>query len=229
MRVWLGEEVKNCCGTPKLEVASVRVKDVKDVELTPGLAEAFTASLDASYLEYFTAACSGGSTKEAERRIAAIPEDKRYLTRVLDSLDGAFADFDTEKTLRSEELQHHLKTINYPFNFFKHADRDADGMINIGPLKRFTSDFIMDAIVMLQQIAGDIPIEAKVFWSWFVSKCPQEFENCSEDGEIKKMQQQRLSDWDFPKICQFLGYAEIAGEANHSLKPDGSRAGVPNS
>jgi hypothetical protein len=133
------------------------------------------------------------------------------------------------ETLRSEELQRHLKTINYPFNFFKHADRDADGMINIGPLKRFTSDFIMDAIVMLQQIAGDIPIEAKVFWSWFVSKYPQEFDNCSEDGEIKKMQQQRLSDWDNPKIGQFLGYAEIAGEANHSLKPDGSRAGVPNS
>jgi hypothetical protein len=75
------------------------VKDVKDVELTPGLAEAFTASLDASYLEYFTAACSGMSTREAERRIAAIPEGNRYLTRVLDSLDSAFADFDTETAM----------------------------------------------------------------------------------------------------------------------------------
>jgi len=36
------------------------------------------------------------STKEAERQIAAIPEGERYLTRVLDSLDNAFADFDTE-------------------------------------------------------------------------------------------------------------------------------------
>jgi hypothetical protein len=71
-------------------------EDVKDVELTRGLAEAFTASLDASYFEYFAAACSGMSTKEAKRRIATIPEDKRYLTRVLDSLDGAFADFDSE-------------------------------------------------------------------------------------------------------------------------------------
>ena len=51
---------------------------------------------DPSYLEYFTAACSGRSTKEAESRIAAIPEGKRYLIRVLDSLDSAFADFDTE-------------------------------------------------------------------------------------------------------------------------------------
>jgi hypothetical protein len=50
-------------------------------------------------LEYFTADCSGTSTKEAERRIAAIPEGKRYLTRVLDSLDSAFADFDTETAM----------------------------------------------------------------------------------------------------------------------------------
>ena len=94
-----GKKYKNCCGEPQLEVASVRAKDVKDVELTPGLAEAFTASLDASYLEYFAAACSGMSTKEAERQIAAIPEEKRYLTRVLDSLDSAFADFDTETAM----------------------------------------------------------------------------------------------------------------------------------
>ena len=71
-------------------------EDVKDVELTRGLSDALTASLDASYFEYFAAACSGMSTKEAERRIAAIPEDKRYLTRILDSLDHGFADFDTE-------------------------------------------------------------------------------------------------------------------------------------
>ncbi len=77
----------------------MRVKDVNVFELTPGLADALSASLDASYLEYFTADCSGTSTKEAERRIAAIPEEKRYLTRVLDSLDSAFADFDTETAM----------------------------------------------------------------------------------------------------------------------------------
>jgi hypothetical protein len=80
----------------KGKVASVRVKDVNAFELTPGLADALSASLDASYLEYITADCSGASTKEAERRIAAIPEEKRYLTRILDSLESAFADFDTE-------------------------------------------------------------------------------------------------------------------------------------
>ena len=90
-----GKKYKKCCGAPKGEVTSVRLKDIGDFELTPGLADALTASLDTSYVEYFDAADSGTNTKEAERRIAAIPEDKRYLTRVLDSLDNAFADFDS--------------------------------------------------------------------------------------------------------------------------------------
>jgi len=77
----------------------MRVKDLKVFELTPGLADALTASLDASYQQYFTADCSGTSTKEAERRIAAIPEGKRYLARVPDSLDNAFTDFDTETAM----------------------------------------------------------------------------------------------------------------------------------
>jgi hypothetical protein len=91
-----GKKYEDCCGVPKGEVANMRVKDVNVFELTPGLADALSASLDASYLEYLTAACSGMSTKESERRIAAIPEGKRYLTRVLDSLDSVFVDFDTE-------------------------------------------------------------------------------------------------------------------------------------
>src|ERR1700757_2563745 len=94
-----GKKYTDCCGAPRGEVESMQVKDVKAFELTPGLADALSASLDASFLAYFTADCSGRSTTEAERRIAAIPEDKRYLTRVLDSLDSAFADFDTETAM----------------------------------------------------------------------------------------------------------------------------------
>ena len=92
-----GSEKKyiDCCGAPRSDVASVPVENLESFELTSGLADTLTASLDASYLEYFTAAISGRGLKEAEQRIAAIPEDKRYLTRVLDSLESAFADFDS--------------------------------------------------------------------------------------------------------------------------------------
>jgi SEC-C motif len=94
-----GKKYKDCCGAPQVEVETVRVKGMGVFELTPGLADALAASLDSSYLEYNSADCSGTSTKEAERRIAAIPEDKRYFTRVLDSLDSAFADFDSEAAM----------------------------------------------------------------------------------------------------------------------------------
>ncbi|MGA9978499.1 MAG: hypothetical protein WBQ08_07690 [Candidatus Sulfotelmatobacter sp.] len=128
-----GKKNKNSCGTSQLEVASVRVKDVKDVELTPGLAAAFTASLDPSYLEYFAAACSGLRTKEAERRIAAIPEDRRYFTRLLDSLDNAFADFDTEtakldlpnmQNRKPEAIRHYLEFRLQQFKMLLDAVED---------------------------------------------------------------------------------------------------------
>jgi len=94
-----GKKYKDCCGAPKGEVTSMRVKDINAFELTPGLANALSASMDGSYQQYFIAVVSRASTKEAERGIAAIPEDRRYLTRVLDSLDTAFADFDTETAM----------------------------------------------------------------------------------------------------------------------------------
>ncbi|MBN2286332.1 MAG: hypothetical protein JXI43_07780 [Tissierellales bacterium] len=122
--------------------------------------------------------------------------------------------------LRNPEIQKYLKTINYPYNFFKHADRDPKAKINIGPLNRLTSDFIMDAIVMLQQLAENIPTEAKVYWFWFVSKYPQEFDNLPKDGEIAKMQSEGLTDWDFKTITQFLLFNDIMEEANKATSAD---------
>jgi hypothetical protein len=113
-------------------------------------------------------------------------------------------------TVRSGTFSGDVGQVNYPFNFFKHADRDGDAKINAAPLPEFSSDFIMDAICLLQQIAGDIPTEAKVYWLWFVSKYSEGFENLPDDSEIRKMQRQRLSEWDFPRISKFIEYADIA-------------------
>ena len=77
--------------------------------------------------------------------------------------------------------------LSYPFNFLKHADRDPDAKINVGPMLRFSGEFIMETILLLQQIANDIPIEAKVFWTWFVSKYPQDFANLPDGSEIRKL------------------------------------------
>ncbi|MBK9303844.1 MAG: hypothetical protein IPM94_08145 [bacterium] len=75
--------------------------------------------------------------------------------------------------MRCKEVQEYLRIVNYPFNFFKHADRDPDSIIHIGPLERYSQDFIMDAVLMLQSIGGDLPLEAKVFWAWFVGNYPE--------------------------------------------------------
>jgi hypothetical protein len=91
-----GRKHGDCCGAAGGRVAYMRPKDLRHLEWTPGLGEKLAKSLDRSYLEYFGAVVSGGSREEGRRRIAALPEERRYLTRVLDSLDGAFADFDTE-------------------------------------------------------------------------------------------------------------------------------------
>lgn len=74
----------------------------------------------------------------------------------------------------------HLKSLNSAANFFKHADRDPQSRINIAPLSDLTAEFLMDAVVILQRLKGNIPIEAKVFWSWFVTKHQDLFEGSGE-------------------------------------------------
>jgi hypothetical protein len=118
-----------------------------------------------------------------------------------------------------EEFRKHVGTINEPYNFFKHADKDPKGKINIAPIDRFTSDFILDAIIMLQRISGNIPLEAKVFWSWFVSTYPDEFNDCPDDGAIKNLMSMGLNEWDFPTISQFLVFGDIMQEANNQMQP----------
>lgn len=138
----------------------------------------------------------------------------------LGTIEGLKSALKSTEALRGEELRKHLSTINYPFNFFKHADRDPKAKINIAPLERYISDFLMDAILMLQQMTGNIPIEAKVFWSWFLSKYPQEFEDCPEGGEIREAIEQDLASLDFQTIQKFLHYWNEVDEANKSLNPD---------
>lgn len=94
--------------------------------------------------------------------------------------------------------------VNYPYNYFKHANRDPNEKIDVGPLRRLTQDFIMDAIWMLLQLDGAIPFEAKVFWFWFVSFYHDEFDNLPSDGAIAQMQNQNIETWSFLDISAFI-------------------------
>jgi hypothetical protein len=131
--------------------------------------------------------------------------------------NGIVSSIKNTQALKEKKIQDFLKKINYPYNFFKHADNDADGKINIGPLERFTSDFIMDAIVMLQGINNNMPIEAKIFWFWFVSKYPEDFANCPDDSVIKKFQEYHLAEWDFDEITNFLCFYDVSQEVDKKI------------
>ena len=114
---------------------------------------------------------------------------------------------------RDDEVKSFLMSVNYPYNFFKHADRDPDASINVGPLLQLTAEFIMDGVVMLQLLAGKIPIEAKAFWAWFVSVHHDQFDDLPKDGEISKLQVLEVGKWPFPEIVAFVKFSKIASDA----------------
>lgn len=113
------------------------------------------------------------------------------------------------KSLSSDETAHN-KQINFAINFMKHADKDPNTKINVSPLSLLTQDFLMDAVRMLQCIEGNLPIEAKTFWTWFVSYRRNEFEGSGP--AIDSMIQQDLANWDFPQISMFLKFADVIGD-----------------
>ena len=111
--------------------------------------------------------------------------------------------------LKNEEIRKHLQSINYPVNFFKHADRDPDSMIYVGPLLRFTEDFIMDAVLLLIGLTNDVPLEAKTYMAWFVSRYPDEFDDVPEDGELRRIQQLGVANWQLNEIDDFLRFGDL--------------------
>lgn len=115
--------------------------------------------------------------------------------------------------LKATEVQAFLKTVNYPYNFLKHADRDPDASIDVDPLLTLTVDFIMDSFVMLQRLAGSIPIEVKIFWAWFLSIHHEQFEDLPKDG-IARLQTQGLGEWPLLKVLAFLNFSRIAEDAS---------------
>jgi hypothetical protein len=71
--------------------------------------------------------------------------------------------------------------LSFAANFFKHADRDADGNINVAPLKELTAEFLMDSVYLLQRISKQLPLEGKIYWHWFVKTRPELFEGSGQE------------------------------------------------
>lgn len=64
---------------------------------------------------------------------------------------------------------------------------------------------------MLQQISGELPYEAKIYWLWFVSKYHEGFDNLPEDSETRKFQEVGLGNLEFKDISKFIYYIDKYG------------------
>ena len=70
--------------------------DLHQIRREEGGEEFWQSPATAPYLRYCIALAQGESTEEAEREIAALPLEKRYVWRILFALGAAFAGFDSE-------------------------------------------------------------------------------------------------------------------------------------
>jgi hypothetical protein len=114
--------------------------------------------------------------------------------------------------LKSEALRRHINNVNLAYNFFKHADRDPEGRININPLPEITEDLLMDAVYMLQALCPPLSAEGMIFWTWFVSKRKEDFENLPDNSETRKMQEHNLGVLPFSTIRMFIDFWDILND-----------------
>jgi hypothetical protein len=106
----------------------------------------------------------------------------------------------------SNQTAEFIRKMNYAANFSKHADNDPEGRINIQPLGRFTAEFLMDAVVLLQRLTHELPMEGKIFWTWFVKRNRELFEGSGDS--IQRMIDSDLPD-DFPTLAVLLTFHDL--------------------
>ena len=111
----------------------------------------------------------------------------------------------------SGQSAEHVRALTYAAKFFKHADKDPDGRVNIEPLTKLTAEFLMDAVVLLQRLTGELPIEGKVFWTWFVTKNRELFEGTGE--ATQRMIDIGVDPDDFPALVGLLTFHDLMASA----------------
>jgi len=72
--------------------------------------------------------------------------------------------------IRPEKKKDWNDLVNKSQNFFKHADRDSNAVLEFHP--SITPFFLLDAVSIFQQLTDDTSQEQRVFLSWFVAKYP---------------------------------------------------------
>jgi len=105
------------------------------------------------------------------------------------------------------------KSVYIAANFFKHADRDPEGRVNIEPLWRLTEDLLFDAVKTLQGISEKLPFELKVYWAWFMITRPEEFQNCGPAVDAIMRDNQHLAKMSFGELRQLLRFNQVTDQS----------------
>jgi hypothetical protein len=86
-----------------------------------------------------------------------------------------------EDIVRPEKLKEFREAFRRPQNFFKHADRDAEGQIDF--YYEGTKFFILEAVINYGWVTGSHFLEAQMFYAWFLIKNP----HTVRDEQFKKL------------------------------------------
>lgn len=77
--------------------------------------------------------------------------------------------------------EHHkevIESFREPENFFKHADRDPEGILDFNP--DFTEFLLMEAIEAYVSLTGEVPQLFSVFRTWWLIQKPHMLKNPDE-------------------------------------------------
>lgn len=90
--------------------------------------------------------------------------------------------------IRPEMKKEFIKLMNEPQNFFKHADKDPDGILKFYP--ESTMYHIYEGVVMHNTLTKGFSPETHVFANWFALKHPYLI---SEEGKYKSTIMENLA------------------------------------
>lgn len=80
-----------------------------------------------------------------------------------------------ERMIRPEKRNLFWRTVNGPYNFMKHADRDPDANIEISDLNVDLT--LISCVQYYRSLTGQVTMEMRVFLSWFIILYPDILEN----------------------------------------------------
>jgi hypothetical protein len=72
--------------------------------------------------------------------------------------------------IRQEYKKEMLRAVAQDENFFKHADRDPDGLLDFKPIT--TTFFLMDAVLTYEALTGERPPILRAFQMWMMLQNP---------------------------------------------------------